>query len=1539
MPGISGVSGLSGLSGIFGTGAGGGGGVTFEPLTSMLRGTGAGLSMPTYPFVSDPNLISISPNSVLVGAGNTTITLTGMNFTPASVAKFGGLSLTTFFTNSAFLTAIIPSSSLTSAEIASVSVLNPSTGYVSDSVSFTVNNPPPILTSVSPNNVNAGAGNTPVTLFGTYFNTQTVAIAGVTNLTTTFLTSSSVSCTIPSAMLVSAGTISFTVNNPVPGGGTSNAVLFTVNSLSGLPMPQYSVVFPGSNPTLAGWADTFTPLFTGTTPGASAPLLGTITQIGQPQEISNITGYQLVGGTTFAIAGGTTAGNQTLNFLTSDGSTTGNFSGYPHNNIASAIIPTAQITDSMYYVWAENSNGNSYPLAVNRAELWWCPATPAAVPWTTSQIQVVAGDTLRLYGAKLSFTDAQAFICQIELPSGGSGVTVTNSGTVTWTGGIGLGLWPLPSWPNGTVVTADAGNGNTIVGTITTNSAGTLTITASGSTGSGTFYGWTFAAQTTYGTGSKTFYTSPGRNFASAARVWVYDVNNLGNPDFYMFGTVTSYNGTTGALVLNITTSVGSGYITYANICGDAIVCWQDDNNGQQANLIPTKVTPAHIEITVPSVLSGTSNTAFQPVVNVSKTFSTTTTFPLNTVLLFFPDITTNHTTQFWGTVTGNVPGVSVTVTVNQVFLDQSATISNWHINCGYLIYAHNGHGGQYGWSQKPLRVFGDPGQTYGSNTVNLTACTGGAAAGLSTGLTCGTSTDTQAFGTGSNKTFTGLATGLGFVASMPVYAIANDYTPGTPFTAVLTTPSNHIIPISGNVVFTLNSPPANATFQTGQVVVCQGQAGTPGAIQGTVASYVQSTGVLTVTVESYVNNGVAVANWNIFGAVPCYMEGVVVSYTGSPATLVMTCTTSNPSTGSTSSWDLACDSLPAFNRMITLLNATQFATGHVNAGKYYLSASTNTFQGGNGIGLYLQGAGINSTFIQMIPGVAGGLNSRSNTKISDLTFTECACSGGVVQNVTALFSNPSYPLGVIYSYAINCNFYGGQSYTTPGGQLIGTGGTTYPYTIFDTCNFYAAWYVDGCVGANSPFLVAMMWCTGQHWGSYQSRGRLFTGFFSPGGNVSFIGNQTINFEPIVGYVNANAGEKIFLDEGAYGLQAAYVTSMSAPNVVNLGAVAPFHSLGYYNNHILQVTRGTGTGQSAVIISDTWATNGLLALDRNLDIQLDATSLINISNMFFNVHAWGNYLQGNTNGGAYGTASCGVNVNGGGFNWYVNNNKVRDLTNGIARIISSNPTIGVPEQSALGAGRCASPMFGLVYRNNIIDNCQHGVTILDAGPYAPQSATSLTLGLTTPITLVITFTSGQTGLSFPNGSPVVIYGQVSFNNGVANGTAVNGAIYGTVANSTTGSASFGFNPANGSLTVNVTSSTGAGTGTAWIIYGGTEAYTFLDVLVSGNTIVSLANPTFGFSYSTCVWFANGANTAQPLAMDLVGVCGNMGVKNTYALFDQFHVDKNPVTNQNPTHVIYNNNFNGDGTTNSTYLVSYINWNDILVGGNHAGYLN
>src|SRR5207247_11263662 len=112
-----------------------------------------------------------------------------------------------------------------------VTVFSPTPGGgTSGASTFTINNPAPTLSSISPTSAAAGGAAFTLTATGTNFNSSSVVRWNGSNRTTTLVSSTQLQAQILASDIATAGTAQVTVFNPAPGGGTSSVGTFTVSA-------------------------------------------------------------------------------------------------------------------------------------------------------------------------------------------------------------------------------------------------------------------------------------------------------------------------------------------------------------------------------------------------------------------------------------------------------------------------------------------------------------------------------------------------------------------------------------------------------------------------------------------------------------------------------------------------------------------------------------------------------------------------------------------------------------------------------------------------------------------------------------------------------------------------------------------------------------------------------------------------------------------------------------------------------------------------------------------------------------------------------------------------------------------------------------------------------------------------------------------------------------------------------------------------------------------------------------------------------------
>jgi hypothetical protein len=208
------------------------------PITVMnpKGGTSAAVNLPVSAAIT-----SLSPASTTSGGPAFTLTVNGTGFLTGAVVRFNGADRTTTFVSNGQVTAQILATDIVTAGIVPVVVVNPG-GVVSPPSNFTINNPVPTVTALSPSPVIVGGAAFPLTVIGTNFvNGAVVNFNGLAR-TTTFVSSTQLTAQITAPDLAATGSFPITVTNPTPGGGTSAPLALAVNN----PVPVISGLSPTS---------------------------------------------------------------------------------------------------------------------------------------------------------------------------------------------------------------------------------------------------------------------------------------------------------------------------------------------------------------------------------------------------------------------------------------------------------------------------------------------------------------------------------------------------------------------------------------------------------------------------------------------------------------------------------------------------------------------------------------------------------------------------------------------------------------------------------------------------------------------------------------------------------------------------------------------------------------------------------------------------------------------------------------------------------------------------------------------------------------------------------------------------------------------------------------------------------------------------------------------------------------------------------------------------------------------------------------------
>ena len=209
------------------------------PVRVFTPAPGGGYSKDLIFIVLGPVITKLTPTSVIAGGPAFTLTVNGSNLLNGSVVKWNGNPLPTTYKINTPLQAAVSATDIATAGVFSITVTN-SLGP-SAPVLFTVDNPVPVLTKLSPARIIVGGSGFPLTLTGSGFVKGSMVRWSGTPLATTYLSPTTLKASIPTIDILD-GNIPVTVYNSKPGGGLSNPITFPIDN----PVPVIISLSPAS---------------------------------------------------------------------------------------------------------------------------------------------------------------------------------------------------------------------------------------------------------------------------------------------------------------------------------------------------------------------------------------------------------------------------------------------------------------------------------------------------------------------------------------------------------------------------------------------------------------------------------------------------------------------------------------------------------------------------------------------------------------------------------------------------------------------------------------------------------------------------------------------------------------------------------------------------------------------------------------------------------------------------------------------------------------------------------------------------------------------------------------------------------------------------------------------------------------------------------------------------------------------------------------------------------------------------------------------
>jgi hypothetical protein len=221
----------------------GGGNEIFSPAVSFIASS-----------TNAPAICSLSPSSVVAGASDFTITVSGASFAANSTVKWNNSARTTTFVDANTVQAQIKAADVANPGVEPVTVANSGGGSTAP-LNFSILPTPPVtptITTVAPANATAGGAGFTLTVTGTNFIRNSVVDWNGAERATTYKSATSLQAQILNTDIETAGTIEITVLNTALNGAAafSAPFPFTINPAAGaaVKFPQVISVSAAGGP-------------------------------------------------------------------------------------------------------------------------------------------------------------------------------------------------------------------------------------------------------------------------------------------------------------------------------------------------------------------------------------------------------------------------------------------------------------------------------------------------------------------------------------------------------------------------------------------------------------------------------------------------------------------------------------------------------------------------------------------------------------------------------------------------------------------------------------------------------------------------------------------------------------------------------------------------------------------------------------------------------------------------------------------------------------------------------------------------------------------------------------------------------------------------------------------------------------------------------------------------------------------------------------------------------------------------------------------
>jgi hypothetical protein len=340
--------------------------------------------------------------------------------------------------------------------------------YTTTSAVLSVVNPAPTISSLSPPSAGAGGPAFTLTVNGSGFVCGSTVKFNGNARTTTFVSPTQVTAAIPASDIVNTGSYNVTVTNAAPGGGTSNAAVFTVNNS----IPTITSISP-SSATAGG------PAFSLTVNGTNFVSGSTVSFNGNARTTAFVSATQL----TAAILAGDIATAGTYDVIVTNPSPGGGTSNAATFTVNNPVPTITTISPS-----SATAGGPAFTLTVNGTNF----VSSSTVSFNGNARTTTFVSATRVTAA-IPATDiatAGTYNVTVTNPSPGGGTS--NAATFTVSGSTQPLTVTLAGTGSGTVTSSPSGINCPGTCSANFNTGTVVTLTASPASGS-TFGGWSGA--------------------------------------------------------------------------------------------------------------------------------------------------------------------------------------------------------------------------------------------------------------------------------------------------------------------------------------------------------------------------------------------------------------------------------------------------------------------------------------------------------------------------------------------------------------------------------------------------------------------------------------------------------------------------------------------------------------------------------------------------------------------------------------------------------------------------------------------------------------------------------------------------------------------------------------------------------------------------------------------------------------------------------------------------------------------------------------